>query len=255
MPATRTAGLRGRLPKKAPAQRFNIQYLSAYLTSPLPAPAYPVDVTGGITDWGMLGNGPDSTCTTHPKGVGDCTFAGRQHYRMAKAAAASETEKWESSDALVAEYLKYDHGKDQGANIADLLLHWYKAGTILAFAPVDHTSPAEVDAAMAAFHGAYVGVNLTDDADQLFGQQQPWTVANGEQADPNDGHCIVKVKADGSQYDGWVTWGAVQESTRQWTTACLDEAWVIISQEDADAANVDLAALRADIDALHGQGG
>ena len=31
---------------------------------------------------------------------------------------------------------------------------------------------------MAAFHGAYVGVNLTDDADQLFGQGQPWTVAN-----------------------------------------------------------------------------
>ena len=58
---------------------------------------------------------------------------------------------------------------------------------------------------MAAFHGVYVGVNLTDDADQLFGQEQPWTTANGEQPDPNDGHCIVKVKADGTQFDGWVT--------------------------------------------------
>jgi hypothetical protein len=65
----------------------------------------------------------------------------------------------------------------------------------------------------------------------------------------------VKVKADGSQYDGWVTWGAVQESTLQWTTACLDEAWVIITQEDLHAASVDIAALRADIDALRGQGG
>ena len=191
---------------------------------------YPVDVTAGITDWQMLGNGPDPTCTTDPNGVGDCTFAGRQHYRMAKAAAVPETETWESSNALVAEYLAYDHGKDQGANIADLLLYWYKAGTILAFAPVDHTNPAEVDAAMAAFHGAYVGVNLTDDAEQLFEQQQPWTTANGEQPDPSDGHCIVKVKADGSQYDGWVTWGAVQESTLQWTAACLDEAWVIIAR-------------------------
>jgi hypothetical protein len=108
---------------------------------------------------------------------------------------------------------------------------------------------------MAAFHGAYVGVNLTDDADQLFGEHEPWTVANGEKADPNEGHCIVKVKADGSQYDGWVTWGGVQESTLDWTQACLDEAWVIISQEDADATNLDVAALRADIDALHGQGG
>jgi len=168
MPPTRNAGRRGRLPKKPPAERFNIQYVSAYLTSPLPAPVYPVDVTAGITDWEMLGNGPDPTCTTHPNGVGDCTFAGRQHYRMAKAAAAGETEQWESSDALVAEYLAYDHGKDQGAQIANLLLYWYKAGTILAFAPVDHTNPAEVDSAMAAFHGAYVGVNLTDDADQLL---------------------------------------------------------------------------------------
>jgi hypothetical protein len=253
MTTTREPGLRGRLPKKPVGQRFNIQYLSAYLTSPLPAPVYPVDVTSGITDWGMLGNGPDPTCTTYPKGVGDCTFAGRQHYRMAKAAAATETEAWESSDDLVAEYLAYDHGQDEGANIADLLLTWYKAGTILGFAPLDHTRTAEVDAAVSAFTGVYVGVNLTDDADHLFRQEQPWTVADGEQPDPNEGHCIVKVKADGSQYDGWVTWGAVQESTVQWTAACLDEAWVIITQEDS--AKVDLAALRADIDALHGTHG
>jgi hypothetical protein len=154
----------------------------------------------------------------------------------------------------VAEYLAYDHGQDQGANIADLLLFWYQRGTILAFAPVDHTSPAQVDAAMQAFHGMYAGVSLTDDADQLFSDGLPWTVAQGQQPDPANGHCIVKVKADGAR-DTWVTWGALQGSTRAWTRACLDEAWVIITQEDADAAQLDIAALRADIDALHGTGG
>ena len=255
MPEIRVPGLRGRRPVKPPGQRFAIQYLSDYLTTPLPAPAYPVDVTGGVTEWGMIGNGPDKTCTTHPNGVGDCTFAGRQHNRMAKAAAGQEAEKWETSNQLVAEYLAYDHGQDQGAQIADLLLYWYKAKKILAFAPVDHTKPAAVDAAMAAFHGAYVGVNLTDDADQLFGEHEPWTVAGGQQPDPNDGHCIVKVASDGSQLDTWVTWGALQKSTLAWTAACLDEAWVIITQEDAKAANLDINALRADIDALHGTGG
>jgi hypothetical protein len=98
-------------------------------------------------------------------------------------------------------------------------------------------------------------VNLTDDADNLFEQGQPWTTANGEQPDTNNGHCIVKVAADGSQYDTWVTWGALQRSTRAWTTACLEEAWVIITQEDANATNLNVAALRADIDALHGTGG
>ena len=254
MPDIRTAGLRGRRPVKPPAQRFNIQYVSSYLSTPLPPPAYPVDVSAGITDWGMLGNGPDKTCTTHPDGVGDCSFAGRQHYRMAKAAAGHEQETWETSNQLVAEYLAYDHGQDAGANLADVLLTWYKANKVLAFAPVDHTDPAAVDAAMAAFHGAYVGVNLTDDADSLFEQHEPWTVSGGQRPDPNDGHCIVKVAADGQQLDAWVTWGALQQSTRDWTAACLDEAWVIITQEDANAANLDIASLRRDIDALHGTG-
>jgi hypothetical protein len=255
MPDIRTPGLRGRRPVKPPAERFAIQYLSRYLRAPLPAPAYPIDVTSGITEWGMFGNGPDKTCTTHPHGVGDCTFAGRQHNKMAKAAAGHETEKWETSNELVAEYLTYDHGKDAGANIADLLLYWYKASKILAFAPVDHTDRAAVDAAMAAFHGTYAGVNLTDDADQLFTEHEPWTVAGGQRSDPADGHCIVKVGADGGQFDTWVTWGELQKSTLAWTAACLDEAWVIVSQEDAQAASLDISALRADIDALHGTGG
>lgn len=251
---SRRAGARGRLPKKPPRERFDISYVSAYLREPLPPPSYPVNVSGAITDWGMLGNGPDPTCTSHPKGVGDCTFAGRQHYRMAKAAAGKEAETWETSNQLVAEYLAYDHGKDQGAQIADLLLYWYKAGAILAFAPVDHTNPAEVDSAMAAFHGVYAGVNLTDDADNLFEQGEPWTTANGEKSDANDGHCIVKVGADGGTFDTWVTWGAEQRSTVAWTAACLDEAWVIITQEDAAAGNLNMVQLRADIDALHGTG-
>jgi hypothetical protein len=254
MPQGRSPGKRGRLPKKPPGERFKISYVSAYLPAPLPAPSYPVNVGKDVTDWGMLGNGPDPTCTTHPDGVGDCTFAGRQHNRMAKAAAGQEVETWETSNQLVAEYLTYDHGQDQGAQIADLLLYWYQAGTILAFAPVDHTNPAEVDSAMAAFHGTYVGVNLTADADNLFGQGEPWTTANGEVPDPQDGHCIVKVAADGSEYDTWVTWGAEQQSTLAWTAACLDEAWVIITKEDANAVSLDITQLRADIDALGGTG-
>lgn len=254
MPTKRSAGRRGRLPGKPPAERFAIQYLSGYLATPLPAPVYPVDVTAGIADWGMLGNGPDPTCTAYPNGVGDCTFAGRQHYRMAKAAAAGLTEKWENSNDLVAEYFTYDHGQDQGAQIADLLLYWYQAGTILGFAPLDHTNSAEIDSAMAAFHGAYVGVNLTSDADQLFEQHQPWTTANGQQPNPNEGHCILKVAADGKGLDSWITWGGVQQSTLAWTQACLEEAWVVITHEDALGPSVDLAKLQADINALHGTG-
>ena len=249
MPA-RIAGKRGR----QRAKRLAMPFIASYTAEPLPAAQYPVDVSAGITAWGMLGNGPDPACTTHPDGVGDCTFAGRQHYRLAKAAAFGETETWEDSNDLVAEYLAYDNGQDEGAVISDLLMFWYQHGAILGFAPVDHADPAAVDAAMQAFHGVYVGVDLTDDADQLFSNGQPWTVANGEQPDPDEGHCIVKVKADGHSLDGYVSWGALQPATLGWSAACLQEAWVIITSED-EAAKIDLAALQADIEALGGTEG
>jgi hypothetical protein len=252
--SVRTAGKRGRLPVKPEGERYAIRYVHEYLATPLPAPAYPVDVSGGITDWLMLGNGPDPSVPEHPDGVGDCGFAGRQHVRMAKAAGGHEPMPSETAAELVAEYLAYDHGQDVGVQLAEVLLSWYQAGKILAFAPVDHTAPAAVDSAMAAFRGAYCGVDLTDDADELFQEGKPWNVSGGQQPDPSEGHCIVKVGATG-MLDTWVTWGALQEAMAGWTGACLTEAWVIITQEDADAASLDIARLRADIDALDGTGG
>ena len=65
----------------------------------------------------------------------------------------------------------------------------------------------------------------------------------------------MKVGSDGHQFDTWVTWGALQQSTLPWTAACLEETWVIITEEDAKAASLDIATLRRDIGALHGTGG
>lgn len=248
----RVVGLRGRSRVRSVGQRFNIGWVHSYLPADFPAPVYPIDVSGQVTDWGMLGNGPDVTCTVDPKGVGDCTFAGRQHYRMAKAACADEVVAWETSNQLVEEYLAYDNGHDNGAVMADVLLAWYNAGKVLAFAPVDHTTRSAVDSAMQAFHGCYVGVNLTSDVEQLFQQGKTWTLDGPP--NPTDKHCIVKVKADDSS-DTWVTWGSEQPSTLDWTDACIEEAWVIISQEDVSSTNIDIAKLKADIAALGGQGG
>ena len=104
---------------------------------------------------------------------------------------------------------------------------------------------------MQLFTGVYCGVYLTDDADDLFSQGQPWTVANGEQPDQDEGHCILKVKATG-RMDAYVTWGAVQEATADWSAACVDEAWVIITAEDEGTKLIDLPALQKAIDALGG---
>jgi hypothetical protein len=60
----------------------------------------------------------------------------------------------------------------------------------------------------------------------------------------------VKATADGRTY---VTWGAEQPATKEWSAACLTECYVIITTED-EAAKVDMAELLADIEALHGTG-
>jgi hypothetical protein len=104
---------------------------------------------------------------------------------------------------------------------------------------------------MRAFHGVLLGVDLTDDADDLFNGGEPWTVASGEQPDPNEGHVVVKVGSDGREYDTDVTWGALQRATLAWSRACVQECWAIITSED-EINPAALAAMRADIDALGG---
>ena len=239
MTAQRIAGMRGRI--KGDSTGF--PHIKSYLTTSH-TPTYPVDETSGQTDWGMLANDQ----------YGICTFAGREHYKMAKAFFYKLTEVWETVQALVAEYFAYDNGQDIGANIPDLLVSWYQAGKILAFGKLDHTNRLEVDWGVQTFHGVYCGVDLTDDADQLFNSHQPWTVGQGQTPNPNDGHCVIKIASTDinipDPLDTYITWGALQTATKQWTAACLDEAYVIITEEDAKASGVDIAALRADIDAM-----
>ncbi len=104
---------------------------------------------------------------------------------------------------------------------------------------------------MAAFHGLYVGVNLTPKATQRFARKKPWNL-DGGQPDPDDKHCILKVKAD-EVSDTWVTWGGLQSSTVDWTAACIEEAWVIISDEDVTARpELQIEQLRDELQALRG---
>lgn len=248
----RVAGKRG----LNPTTRHDTPLIREFLQ--VNVPTYPVDVTQGQTAWGMLGNGPDPLVTSQGptfEGVGDCTFAGREHNKMAKALAGQEKETLETADALVIEYLAYDNGQDIGADIPTLLLAWYNAGKILAFGRIEHTDKAQCDWAAQTFHGLYCGVRLTPDANALFNQGQPWTVAGGQQPDPNEGHCIIKVKATATGNDAWLTWGQVQESTPEWTAACLTDTYVIVTEEDANAAVLDLRALLAAIDKMPEQQG
>jgi len=223
----RTAGLRGRLPQRTEGNRFAIRWADEYGAPP--APTYPIDVSEGITAWEMLGNDT----------LGDCGPAAVGHERMIAGAhpTTAEIEKL---------YLTYTGGKDVGVVLADFLLWLFHGGYIEGFAPVQ---PATVDAIMCQFQrGVLLGVSLTDDANDLFNQGQPWG-SGSVTPDPNEGHAILKVKSAGAAGDGTiVTWGADQACTGPWLSACIDEAWVLVTKDDLSTAGY--AALLADLSAL-----
>ncbi|HVX20873.1 MAG TPA: hypothetical protein VHB02_05975 [Acidimicrobiales bacterium] len=237
---TRVAGKRGRLPQRQGADRFRLRYIHEYATDPvLTRPTYPVDVSGGITDWGMLGNDE----------LGDCGEAGIRHVEMSTAVAIVKAAcpTFTDEDAR-SEYFAYTGGKDTGVVLADFLLWLYRRGRIKAFAPVDHTRREYVDGAMQRFGAVYCGVQLTDADMQRFNESKKWI---GGTPNPREGHCIVKVRATPHE-DVWVTWGKPQPSTLAWTEHCLVEAWAVVTHEEEHFEG--LAELLADIDALGGTG-
>jgi hypothetical protein len=244
-----TPGLRGRLPAKPSQLPFIHRYLLASAVPP--AMNYPYDISCGLNAFPMYGNGADPSLTVNNcTPVHDCFWAARQDNRRVKAANYGIVEAGMTSNEVVTEYLAYNHGQDLGGCMVDVLHAWYLAGIITAYGRVDPANPAAIDSAAVLFHGTLLGVNLTDDADTLTSKGLTWTVANGEQPDPAQGHVLVKVGSDGFSYDEYITWTFLQRADPAWTKACVQEAWVIVSSEDA--SQLDMPALLADINAVGG---
>jgi len=227
--------------------------MAAYLVTPLPTPKYPIDVSGGAT-FAMDGNGPDPTLTVNGGNpCGDCGFAGMSHKRTADAACGHEASFVpDTSDEVVTEYLAFDNGQDQGVVVSAMMNAWFSSGffgqKIAGYVPI---RVSDIDAALGVFGAIICGVNLTDDADQLFSEGLPWTVANGEVPDPNEGHVIVKVRSTVDE-DTYVTWGALQPATKEWSAACIEEAWGVVDSQMAANAQMNLTALLNDIRSIGG---
>ena len=254
---TRNPGLRGRRsPSHAPA---------LHLRKFAPAPSTPPpngDVSGGITDWGMLGNDVHS----------DCGAAAFQHGRMAKSGhnllndAGTElpADSPQATDLTLKSYYAYgrslgEKGRnpDEGVNNASWLKFLFDEGMIEGFAELDASNADEVHMAMLNFNGVLLGCDLTDDAEDRFKAHEPWTITPQDQPDPHEGHDIYLVAYDTEAgTETIVTWGACQACTVAWEAgqalAGDLEAWVFITAEDAARNGVNLTALQT---AIRGLGG
>jgi len=249
----RAAGKMGRLPAVFPVGLHDLTYYIVAGALPKAPASMPVP---DVTDWLLLGNGPDPACTEAPNGVGDCGVAGLQHVFAAAAADTSETETFPDANQAVTYYLQFTGGQDDGVVLSQYLAYvrtqGYYGHTVTAFAPVRMHEVATLTSAIYLYDAAYCGINVTQAMMDAFGAGQPWTLAMA-QGEPLGGHCIPLV-AFSPEYLTAISWGGVQQIEYDAWHAMSEEAWAVIPGELAagDGHGVNLAALEADLDRLDG---
>ncbi|MFB7595770.1 hypothetical protein [Streptomyces sp. NPDC056160] len=232
--------------------------LSRILPPALPAPPAAADwLTQVPADaWGMLGNDQ----------VGDCTVAALAHKRIGDA----YTSQGRLLDISTADCLKYyghfgyrpgDPGSDQGAVCQDVLDYWHRHGfrgeKSLAYARINVDDHTQLKQAIALFGQIYVGVTITQAAEDQFNGDEVWDITR--RSPVLGGHCITLGAYDAHGLDA-VTWGTVHRLTWRWWDVYGEEAWVVFNPADftgrtsgRDRDGLDLVTLRADYIALTGR--
>lgn len=211
-----------------------------------PAAVFPFDITGGITDLGMGGNGPDSTQTIPGGPFGCCgPNAGPKNVDQTTAHMAHEDEVAWTSDRTIRLYFVYQAetagitwrppalgatwtqaDQDQAAQL-DLgvdpvpYLVWMAThdedgnvvavgqGLIEAFVKVDAD---DIERAASTARAVMVAVALNDQADAQFDawlegtNPAGWDVGPGDGSDPEEGHFIIIGAGDSAS--GPYKWGS-----------------------------------------------
>jgi hypothetical protein len=221
-------------------------------------PAYPIDRTESAAipanGWGMGGNGPDPTLTVNDRQpVGDCgPCAVPLHADMLAAALCGLPlgHNTMTSDEIVDLYLEYTGGQDTGVDLGDWLLWLFQKGYIEGFVKL---SLAEMDAALAHFNVVVVGVNLNPQADQQFATGFPWNVGPGDEPDPSEGHAVLFVyRGSPTGTAGYISWGQQVIATGAWQAACPQQAFAVITEQEAEARGFPFGQIIADLKALGG---
>lgn len=238
----------GRREKRIDTRTFKLR---RYLAKLPPIPAA-IDWSGKVPVWGV-----DLNDT-----LGCCAIAAPAHMTMLWTANAGTEYVPPDSDVLAAYeavglYNPSDPSTDQGCVMLDVLNYWRNTGIsgrkIQAYATVDCSNLSEIQAAIALFGAAYIGINVTQDDMDSFETQPVWN----EPFDPSKiigGHAIPLVAYDAQGFS-CVTWGQVKQMSAAWLTARVDEAYMALSSDFISASGMapsgfDMAALTADLSAL-----
>lgn len=222
----------GKLPPRHDTRTLRF---ARYAAPDMPAPPPMVEWDTEARDFGMLLNDQ----------LGDCTCATIGHMRKVFNAANGRQLRV-VDDAILEAYKAvggYVPGRletDNGAYAIDALNYWRNVGVggdkILGYAAVDLKNRTHFMQGIAWFGGVYLGVALPRTAES----QSDWHVAaSGMRGDPAPGswggHAM---SAHAYQVDvglRGITWGGRQPMSWAWLDAYCDEAYVVVSEEWADA--------------------
>jgi hypothetical protein len=208
----------------------------------------------GNNDWGMDNNGPDPTNPPFmPDGAGDCGFAAKDHYDVAKMgdktlAGLSFSPLYPT---LLDAYWAYGISQgeqgphpDLGVDNANFLAWLYKTGQIKGYAEV----PIEyLDWFASHFTGVLLGLAIDGQVasnDFNMFPRHPWDAMA-----KIDGHDVLGIVTHADGTGALVTWGGLISYTLAFRQTNITDVWVIFDQNDPF---VNDAALIAALNAIHG---
>jgi hypothetical protein len=262
-----------RPPKNAPSLQFRT---FARLGVAVPGHPSTLDQLSRLDQWQMLGNDR----------AGDCNAVTWANTRRLVTAALTDKEQYPDQDQVWEFYRTQnpdfdpdgsqdtdgpqspaDNGMDIQTGLEYLHAHGGPDGVeAVAFARVDPTDLAEVEAAISVFGSLWLGILVLRANQAEFDAAKPWTDVSSSKID--GGHAIISggYVPDARKRAGlditFVTWGReARFAPSFWNGSVhghrlVEEAWIVIWPEHlgsaAFQAGVDLAQLKADYEALTG---
>jgi hypothetical protein len=217
-----------------------------------------VDRASAVQSWPMYLNDQ----------LGDCTIAAIGHMYGAWTAYAGAGEALFTDDQIqsvysrVGGYVPGDPDTDQGCVMQDVLAdqqangipdqngHLHQVAGYAAFGnPADEELLGQV---LDVFGTVYVGINVQQQMETEFADQQPWTWDADGQSIGGHAICLQRRLGSGGAPLEYVTWGALQPATTGFQAGASEEAWAVVTRDWLQAngttvEGLDLQQLLADM--------